>query len=220
MLGRLIAKGKGSKKSRLHNYNGQFLDAAGFLYLPKSIFTTLSFKLANSRPVLPWLGFRAIKYIDGLMNRSWKVLEFGSGMSTIWLARRCEFLVSIETDKGWYESVRSMLTANGLKNVDYRLRDQSEAHVLRDCKDSYFDFVLVDGVHRDRAMMTAIKKVKPGGYIYLDNSDLPNREHPTAKAVLISAAGGKSNVRIFNDLSPTRVCVDEGTLAHLGNKPE
>ena len=47
MLRRLI-KGDGMRKSRLHNYNGQFLDASGFLYLPRTIHTTLLFKLVNA----------------------------------------------------------------------------------------------------------------------------------------------------------------------------
>src|SRR5438874_13577508 len=98
MLARLI-KGDGIRKSRLHNYNGQFLDAAGFLYLPQSILTTLSLKLAHRRPELPWLGFRAIKHLDRLIKPDWRVLEFGSGMSTIWFARRCATLVSIKTHR-------------------------------------------------------------------------------------------------------------------------
>ena len=80
MLARLI-KGDGIRKSRLHNYNGQFLDAAGFLYLPQSIYTTVSLKLTNRRPELPWLGFRAIKHLGKIITDEWKVLEFVSGMS-------------------------------------------------------------------------------------------------------------------------------------------
>ena len=219
MLTRLIT-GDGMRKTRLHNYNGRFLDAAGFLYLPKSISTTLSLKLASRRPELPWLGFRAIKYLDQIIDTNWKVLEFGSGMSTIWFAHRCGFLVSIETDKAWYNTVISILNERALQNVDYRLCDESEAGVLEDYEDSYFDLVLVDGLRRDRAMMTAILKVKRGGYIYLDNSDVPNQEHRTAKAILISAAGGELNVKIFNDLYPMQVCVNEGVLASVLNKPE
>jgi predicted O-methyltransferase YrrM len=208
------------RKTRLHNYNGQFLDTAGFLYLPKSILTTLSLKLADRRPELPWLGFRAIKYLDQIIDTTWKVLEFGSGMSTIWFARRCGFLVSIETDKAWYNAVTSMLNEKALLNVDYKFCDESEADVLQDYEESYFDLVLVDGPRRDRTMMTAILKVKQDGYIYLDNSDVPYQEHRTAKAMLISAAGKESNVKIFNDLYPMHVCVNEGVLASISKKPE
>lgn len=217
MLTRLI-KGDGMRKSRLHNYNGQLLDAAGFLYLPRSIRTTVTFKLANRRPELPWLGFRAIKHLGKLIKADWKVLEFGSGMSTIWFARRCARLVSLETDSGWYESVRAMLKERKIDNVDYRLCQKSEYEAVSDYPDSTFDLVLVDGYERDRVMKSAIAKVKRGGYIYLDNSDVPYREHRTAKALLMNAAGGESELRVFNDLYPTHFAVNEGALAMVLNK--
>jgi len=110
------------------------------------------------------------------------------------------------------------LAERELDNVDYRLRDPSEAHVLEDYEDSHFDLVLVDGVERDRAMMTAIAKVKPGGYIYLDNTDSPCLGYRIARAMLMRVAGGESNVRVFNDLTPSRVYVTEGILARVSNK--
>ena len=217
MLSRLIT-GDGMRKTRLHNYSGHFLDLTGFLYLPRSILTAISLKLTNHRPEIPWLGFRAIKHLDKIIAHDWKVLEFGSGMSTIWLARRCELLVSIETNNSWYRDVTSMLKERSLNNIDYKLCDESVADALEDYDDSFFDLVLVDGYNRDRAMMTAISKVKLGGYIYLDNSDVPYLEHRTAKAMLINAAGGQSYIKVFNDLYPTQISVNEGILASIHNK--
>ena len=54
--------------------------------------------------------------------------------------------------------------------------------------------------------------VKPGGYIFLDNTDLPNEDCRIAAARLIEAS---ARVRVFNDLSPSIVMVNEGTLARL-----
>lgn len=217
MWPRLIT-GKRKRGTRLHNHAGRLLDAAGFRYLPRSLLTTLSLKLANRRAELPLLSFRAIKRLDRLIAPDWKVLEFGSGMSTIWFARRCGALVSVETDRGWYDSVSKMLAERGLGNVDYRFRAPSEAHVLEEYEDSHFDLALVDGVARDCAMMTAIAKVKPGGYIYMDNTDSPDRSYKVARSMLLRAAGGEANVQVFNDLTPSRVYVTEGTLARVSNK--
>lgn len=218
MFTRLI-KGDGMRKSRLHNYNGQFLDASGFFYLPRSIRTTLLFKLVNRRPELPWLGFRAIDHLGKLIKPDWSVLEFGSGMSTVWFARRCGLLVSVETNRSWYDSVKTILSEKSFHHVDYRLSEQSEHEAVTDYPNSTFDLVLVDGYERDRVMETAISKVKRGGYIYLDNSDVPYREHRTAKALLLEAAGAESEIRIFNDLYPTQFGVNEGMLARIFNKP-
>lgn len=210
-----LVSGNGRRRTRLHNHNGRLLDAEGLLYLPRSILTALSLKLIRRRPELPWIGFRAIEHLERIIAPDWEVLEFGSGMSTLWFARRCKLLVSVETDKAWYDAIKSKLAERGLGNVDYRLRDKSEAHVLNDYEDSCFDLVLVDGPRRDLSVITAIRKVKPGGYVYLDNTDAPIRENQIAKSVLISAAGGEANVKVFNDLTPARVCVTEGVLAAM-----
>ena len=116
-------------------------------------------------------------------------------------------------------AIQSDAAARALTNVDFRLCAPAEAHLLPDYEDSFFDLVLVDGLNRDQAMLTALTKVKPGGYIYLDNSDMPYRAHRTAKAMLLKAAGGEANVRIFNDLSPARISVNEGILAAIAQKP-
>lgn len=214
MWTRLIS-GNGLRRTRLHNHDGRLIDARGLLYLPRSVLTALALKVTGRRPELPWIGFRAIERLEQLIRHDWRVLEFGSGMSTLWFARRCGRLVSVETNPGWHERVRRMLAERNLTNVDYRLRDKASAHVLDDCEDSSFDLVLVDGPRRDLAVLTAIRKVKPGGYVYLDNTDAPVRDNKVARAALLAAAGGPSRVRFFNDLTPARVSVTEGMLASM-----
>lgn len=218
MWPRLIT-GNRKAGTRFHNHHGRLLDAAGFLYLPKSIVTALLAKITNRRAELPLLGFRAIKHLAGLIQPDWKILEFGSGMSTVWFARRCQQLVSIEINPEWHGIVQSALEKNSLTNVDYRLCNYRDAHELADYDDSYFDLVLIDGVRRDQAMMTAIEKVKPGGYIYLDNSDYPDKTYQTARVMLLKTARGESPVVIFNDLTPSRVWVTEGMLGRITSKP-
>ena len=55
-------------------------------------------------------------------------------------------------------------------------------------RDESFDFALVDGYRRDVAVSTAIRKVRPGGFVYLDNSDVPDAEHSSARSILLGAA--------------------------------
>jgi hypothetical protein len=211
MWKRLIT-GNRKAGTRFHNHNGRLLDAGGFLYLPQSILTTLAVKIAKRQPELPLLGFRAIQHLDRLIEPDWKLLEFGSGMSTVWFAQRCRELVSIEINPHWYEQVQAKLAQRGLTNVDYRLCRPSDASLLADYPQGHFDLVLVDGIRRDRAMTTAIEKVKPGGYVFLDNSDYPHQEYQAAKELLLGVA---SSVAVFNDLTPSRVWVTEGTLGRV-----
>src|SRR5688572_29636823 len=83
-----IWSGAGISRSRLHDRKGHFLDLAGFIYLPHTLYTTAFTKLLGRRPELPWLGYRTIRWFDRNIRPDWHVLEFGSGMSSLWLARR------------------------------------------------------------------------------------------------------------------------------------
>ena len=87
---------------------------------------------------------------------------------------------------------------------------------VSDRRGSGFDFALVDGARRDLAMEVVLALVKPGGYVFLDNTDLPNDDCRMAEARLIEAA---ARVWRFNDLSPGIVMVNEGTLAQLAEAP-
>jgi hypothetical protein len=194
-----IITGDNRRKSRLHNYRGQRLDLGGFLYLPQCLASTLRFKLTGHRPAVPYLGYRAVKRLDELIQPDWKVLEFGSGMSTIWLARRCQRLVSIETNLEWYEQIKPQLP----ENVDYRFVPEEECH-LGEYRS--FDLAIVDGVRRDKTMQTAIRAAQ---YIFMDNSDVKDSEYQTARKLLLDSA---QSVEVFNDLYPTYFSVGESIL--------
>jgi SAM-dependent methyltransferase len=208
---RLIA-GEGLRKTRFHTYLGDLVDAPGFVYLPHALATTLLVKVFAHHVELPWLGFRGVKALASVVEPSSRVLEFGSGMSSLFFARRCAELVSIECDTNWYGEMQKRFAASGVKNIDYRLRTLEEYAALDDCPDASFDIALVDGAERTPTMRTALAKVKPGGFIYLDNSDYFGK----ARRMLLAAAGGETgDVRIFRDFTPFQLVAGEGILARL-----
>jgi hypothetical protein len=102
-----ILAGNQFTKSRLHDQKGNLIDLEGLLYLPHSLSTTILRLSVGRRPELPWLGYRAIRHLEGLLEPDWKVLEFGSGMSTLWFAKRCHTVVSIEDNEQWYLEILS-----------------------------------------------------------------------------------------------------------------
>ena len=57
----------------------------------------------NIRPV-PWLTEGAIEFLEQYLTEhpSAKILEFGTGASTIWFAKRTPNLYSIEHDPSWF----------------------------------------------------------------------------------------------------------------------
>ena len=105
--------------------------------------------------------------------------EFGSGRSTLWLARRCGHLTSTEFDETWYRRISSAIRDQGITNVDYQRHPEDQpaetggqsayARVALSFADESVDFVLVDGLYRDHVTRFMLPKLKRGGLLIVDN---------------------------------------------------
>jgi predicted O-methyltransferase YrrM len=170
----------------------------------------MALKLFGYRQRQPWLGYRVVNRLESILKPTWRALEFGSGMSSLFIAKHCGCVVSIETDREWYKRVQELLRDSGVTNVDLRFREEEVSAMIEDVE--LFDFVLVDGVTRDASMATAIRRCKPGGWILFDNSDVQWAEHQAARSMLLSAA---SHIEVYNDLYPFALQVCESILARM-----
>jgi len=166
--------------------NLQFWLRKPHLILPRLRFWL--FERSNSDK--PWLCVGTIAYLDQALNREMVGIEFGSGRSTRWLAARMKKLVSVEHDAKWHSIVAGQLKQAVIENVDYRMtpldhpesepeRDSyaplpSYVAVLNEFEDNSVDFVLVDGHYRSTCIKVAHSKIRPGGYIVVDDTNLWN----------------------------------------------
>ena len=110
--------------------------------------------------------------------------------------------------------MKTLFSKKSITNIDYRFRDVCRYTSHPDLIENSFDLCIVDGLVRDESAKQALKLVRPGGYIFMDNSDVQNSEYLTARNILQEAAI-KDSVRIFNDFYPFRVGVNEGMLVQL-----
>jgi len=141
---------------------------------------------------VPWWTYRAIDQVDAFLGsrRGATVFEFGSGASTLWLAKRAASVTSIEHDADWYPIVAERTA--GLDNVDLRLitTDQIPAqdpvylslkegqvgHSFQayaeaiDATDDKFDLIVIDGRVRAACLRHARPHLAAGGLIVFDNS--------------------------------------------------
>lgn len=120
----------------------------------------------------PWLSFGAIMALESIVNKNLKILEFGSGGSTVFWAKNCQSVKSFETNRQWYEKVCEK--TKKFKNVEIILADQAETLKKLDMEpDNYYDIILVDSYPKDieRILIanTATKKVKANGWLIIDN---------------------------------------------------
>jgi hypothetical protein len=212
-----ILAGNQFTKSRLHDQKGNLINLKGLLYFPHSLSTTIMRVSIGRRSELPWLGYRAIRHLEGLLEPDWKMLEYGSGMSTMWFAKHCHTVVSVEDNELWYLKVKKTLEEHGVTNVEYKYKDAHEYHILDEYTDGYFDFVLIDGAERDKCARSALPKIREGGYVYLDNTDKRNRDDiRIAEETLLNAVKHKGEqIKYFVDLIPTYLAVTQGMLVHL-----
>jgi SAM-dependent methyltransferase len=141
----------------------------------------------RAHPTEPFVAPGAIRFLDKALPRQGIGLEWGSGRSTQWFARRLGRLVVVEHDGTWYEQVRRQLQEAGIGNVDYRLipldhppqeptrpvYDPVPRYVAlaEDFPDASFDFVEVDGHYRQACVRAALDKVKPGGLLLVDDTN-------------------------------------------------
>jgi predicted O-methyltransferase YrrM len=144
-----------------------------------ALLRVLAFELTDREA--PWLTQEAVSILARLLRSSDRGLEFGSGRSTVWFAHRTEHLISVETDRRWYASVQTQLARYGLSDrVDYRWIPADESlsddryrtpylSTADDLPADVLDYVLVDGVYRADCAVRAVRLVKPGGLLVVDN---------------------------------------------------
>jgi hypothetical protein len=65
----------------------------------------------------PWMTNDEIELLEKYINKESIVLEYGSGSSTVWFAKRVHKLFSVEHHKQWYENINNSLIDS--QNVEY-----------------------------------------------------------------------------------------------------
>jgi Methyltransferase domain len=213
-----LFRGSERRKTRFHDERGNLIDLKGVAYAPRALAGTFARKLFDIRPVRPWISYRAVKVLDEKITPAWRVIEFGSGMSTLWFARRCGFLHSIEINPLWHERLSPRL--KDAKHVRYELRTLEQYCDVSDYADASVDLAFVDGAWRSRCVENVLPKLRPGGFLYLDNTDLegdqPDGDIPRAEAMALSACKARGGTyRYFVDFRPGRFEVTQGLLVQF-----
>ncbi|GAB3247776.1 hypothetical protein GCM10027347_03650 [Larkinella harenae] len=147
----------------------------------------------NEKPI-PWYTYPAIEFINQLDLSDKTVFEYGSGNSTLFWASRCRKVVAIESNKEWYNTIRSRLP----QNVTYHLIEDQDAYI--NAIHQYpepFDIIIVDGDARFRCTASALNQLTPTGFFILDNSDW----HPKSSKLLRESGLIEIDMAGFNPIN-------------------
>jgi hypothetical protein len=142
---------------------------------------------------VPWWTYRAVDRVDAFLagRPDARVFEWGSGASTVWLARRAGEVHTVEHDPAWAELLRPRLTAfphvtlheveavpspaplapsgrRGKKHLDFHDYVTTIERV-----GGRFDLVVIDGRARMSCLEAASERIVPDGLIVVDNSRRP-----------------------------------------------
>ncbi len=166
---------------------------------------------------LPWITLETHEWLYNFLTKNMTIFEWGSGASTIYLARRVKQLISIEHDTFWYTKIQGALQRHSITNCTYMLVPPTPSKISTSklyqssspsyegmsfeqyCKtiasfpDNMFDLIVIDGRARVSCLFHAQSKVKRGGYILFDNSE--REEYKTALNTL-------TNFRRINFFGP------------------
>jgi hypothetical protein len=152
-------------------------------------------------PGTPWTTPASIKFFKKCLNQEMVGLEYGSGSSTIFFARRLKHLVSVEHNRSWFKYIKDKASKLYITNLDYQFIPTNNPEITKEIPadyinlniqdkrikylkqyhnysqfvlkfpDNYFDFIIIDGRARVQCTVNSVNKLKPGGIFVLDNSE-------------------------------------------------
>jgi hypothetical protein len=142
-------------------------------------------RFERENPDAPWLVPAAIAFLEQEMRPEFVGFEWGSGRSTLWFARRIRYITSVEGRRAWYDEVTRWLVKDDLaERVTLRLAEVTSEHnfsseeieryagVIDGVVDGSLDFILVDGHFREACLLRIASKLRPGGLLIIDNTDV------------------------------------------------
>lgn len=210
-----IVAGAPNRRTRFHDATGERVSLSRLVRNgSRGLVGAILRVLLGYRPQVPWISYDAQARLARHLTPSSRVLEFGSGMSTLWFAARAGEIVSVEHHPEWYAKIKGMLPQSPA--VDYRLAADAATY-CEIADEAGFNLVMVDGRFRDQCVAAGLKVLLPGGILYLDNSDhaLDDYDGDVPRAVtLIEDAARQTGWQLerFTDFAPTMFFAQAGLL--------
>ena len=175
---------------------------------------------------VPWWTYRAIDAVDQYLQAhpNAAVFEFGSGASTVWLARRAGTVHSVEHDKDWFDLMQSRIApypsitlthvpADAVRCDDPLYHSQKEAYLGRSFQNyvktiadtgQTYDLIVIDGRARQACLHVAQTCLAKGGMIVFDNTKRTRYDAAIRKSDFVATH--------FSGMTPSLPYPDKTTL--------
>lgn len=118
--------------------------------------------------VQPWYTHAALDEIHHWSLDGKVVLEWGGGYSSLWWARRCKWVFTVENQAEWCQWISKEASARGLSNLSVVLRPSSLSgdEFTRIPEGCTPDIVVIDGAHRFECLAKTLTLPRPLSVIF------------------------------------------------------
>lgn len=130
---------------------------------------------------IPWIARPCIDFLNEYLRPSHRVFEWGGGGSTIFFLEKGCYVATVESHQEWSELIRKRIerTDPSLSDRwDLRLVEVKDKHdpsidkyVAEVLTGGLWDVIMIDGWGRMECLDAAVRMIRPGGILILDNAD-------------------------------------------------
>ncbi|MFH1968574.1 MAG: hypothetical protein ABIJ84_04255 [bacterium] len=109
--------------------------------------------------------------ISSIVNNKTIIWEWGTGSSTLWLARKANSVYTVDSSIKWKKKIKKWSSLYNLKNIHFLLFDLDNPLYCDAILSSEYqpDLIIIDGKKRVECFNRAISKLKPSGFIMVDD---------------------------------------------------
>jgi hypothetical protein len=133
----------------------------------------------NNEPI-PWWTYSFIDFIKDKLKNNLRILEFGSGFSTIWLSFRVKEVIAMEDHSGWAAKTRLRINKN---SSIIEVPAINDFRYYKEQINGLFDIIIIDNRgNRIECAEQNLDKLTHSGVLIWDNTD--GEDWPLIKSIM------------------------------------
>ncbi len=144
---------------------------------------------------IPWYTYPAIEYLSQFDYSDKYIFEYGCGYSSPFWAHRAKKVISIEDNEQWYHKWQDEFKFDNL--IINLIQEGADYYSSIAKENAFFDVIVIDGKCRAECAKQAVKYLRNGGFIILDDSDRVNTSEEYVSAIKMLKNAGLLQIDFY-----------------------